>query len=308
MKADRHLRREQDCKAELVERIADMLCEDGVREALPGVHMARASRPSEPIHCMYPAALCVIVQGEKEVFIGNSVHRYDVNRYLLATIQLPAVSRIVHASIREPYLSLRVNLEPALVGSVIAEAGFVSEQATSTTNAVAVSTQDSDLLESCLRLVRCIRDPGEARFIAPLLKREIVFRLLVAEQGSRLRYLPALSGGSYAITMAIERLRSNFDQPLSIDALARELGMSPSAFHHQFRSITDQSPLQFQKQLRLLEARRLMLAEDMDAATAGYRVGYADASHFSRDYKKLFGLPPARDAERLKETVSSPKP
>lgn len=137
------------------------------------------------------------------------------------------------------------------------------------------------------------------------MKREIIFRLLTGEQGNRLRQMPMLAGNSHSIVRAIELLRTNVDRQLSIDSLARELGMSPSGFHHHFRTLTDMSPLQFQKQLRLQQARRLMLGENLDAATAGYRVGYSDASHFSRDYRKHFGLPPARDVERLRETTAA---
>ena len=149
----------------------------------------------------------------------------------------------------------------------------------------------------------CWTAPADARFLAPLVTREIVYRLLRGAQGGRLRHLAVLGGATHRIAAAVERLRQDFDQPLRIEDIARELGMSVSGFHHHFRAVTAMSPLQFQKQLRLQEARRLMLGEGLDAASAGYRVGYGDASHFTREYKRLFGAPPMRDVERLRHVA-----
>ena len=170
--------------------------------------------------------------------------------------------------------------------------------------AIDVSLLDAGLLDAAVRLVGLLDSPAEeARFLRPLLAREIVYRLLRGEQGSRLRHAAVLGGHGHRIARAIERLRKDFDRPLRIEDIARELGMSVSAFHHHFKAITAMSPLQFQKQVRLQEARRLMLGEDLDAASAGHRVGYGDASHFTREYKRLFGAPPARDVERLREAA-----
>ncbi|MEI2697447.1 MAG: AraC family transcriptional regulator [Microthrixaceae bacterium] len=166
-----------------------------------------------------------------------------------------------------------------------------------------VSALDGDLLDAVVRLVKVLDTPAEARFLAPLITREIVFRLLKGEQSDRLRHLATVGGNTHHIVRAIERFREEFDQPLRIDDVAQELGMSVSSFHHHFKAVTAISPLQFQKQLRLQEARRLMLGEQLDAASAGYRVGYDDASHFNREYKRLFGAPPIRDVERLRATA-----
>jgi AraC-like DNA-binding protein len=162
---------------------------------------------------------------------------------------------------------------------------------------------DAGLLDAVVRLVRLIDTPTEARVLAPLVTREIVYRLLMGEQADRLRHIAVLGGYTSPIARAIERLRKNFDQPLRVDDVAREIGMSVSGFHHHFKAVTAMSPLQFQKQMRLQEARRIMLGEHLDAASAGYRVGYDDASHFNREYKSLFGLPPMRDVERLREAT-----
>ena len=156
-----------------------------------------------------------------------------------------------------------------------------------------------------VRLVRLLDTPADARFVAPLAKREIVYRLLRGEQRGRLMQIAALGGSPHPITEAIERLRREFNRPLRIEDVARELGMSVSGFHHHFRALTAMSPLQFQKHLRLQEARRLMLGEGLDATSAGHRVGYSNASHFTREYKRLFGEPPARNVGRLRESTQS---
>jgi AraC-like DNA-binding protein len=183
------------------------------------------------------------------------------------------------------------------------EAGYVSPRSQAPVKAINVSPLDASLLDAVVRLVRLIDNPTEARVLAPLVTREIVYRLLRGEQADRLRHIAVLGGYTSPITRAIERLRKNFDQPLRIDDVAREIGMSVSGFHHHFKAVTAMSPLQFQKQMRLQEARRLMLGEHLDAASAAFRVGYDDASHFNREYKRLFGLPPMRDVERLRETA-----
>jgi AraC-like DNA-binding protein len=164
-----------------------------------------------------------------------------------------------------------------------------------------ISPLDAGLLDAVVRLVRLIDTPTEAGFLSPLIKREIIYRLLLGEQGDRLRHIALMGGYTSPIARAIERLRENFDQQLRIEDVAQEVGLSVSSFHQQFKAVTAQTPLQYQKQIRLQEARRLMLGEDLDATSTAYRVGYNDASHFNREYKRLFGLPPMRDVERLRE-------
>jgi AraC-like DNA-binding protein len=183
------------------------------------------------------------------------------------------------------------------------EAGLPSPRSEASVKAIDVSPLDPSLLDATVRLVRLLDSPREYRVLAPLVTREIVYRLLMGEQGGRLRHVAILGGQVHRIARAVERLRNDYDKPLRIDGLARELGMSVSGFHHHFKGVTAMSPLQFQKQLRLQEARRLMLGEDLDAASAGFRVGYEDASQFSREYKRLFGEPPMRDVERLREAT-----
>ncbi|NEP19570.1 MAG: AraC family transcriptional regulator [Leptolyngbya sp. SIO4C1] len=299
--AKREADRAQANQEELTERIAQAIQQDGTAEPLKGLHFKRASFPSECAHSISIPAFCVIAQGSKEVFLGSDRYQYDPMHYLLATIEMPIASQILDASPENPHLSLLLALDPALVSSVMVEAGYPPAQQGASVKAIDVSPLNADLLDAVVRLVRLIDSPTEAHVLAPLIKREIVYRLLMGEQGARLCQIAVFGGYTHHIARAVDRLRSDFNQPLRIETVAQELGMSVSSFHHHFKSVTAMSPLQFQKQLRLQEARRLMLGENLDATSAAYQVGYEDSSHFNREYKRLFGAPPIRDVERLRE-------
>ena len=299
----REIDRAQANREELTQRIAQAIRRDGTIEPLKGLHFNRASSPSECVHSVSIPAFCVIAQGSKEVLLGSDRYQYDPMHYLLGTVELPIASQILEATQEKPYLSLRLDLDPTLVGSVMVEAGYPSIQRGASVKAIDVSLLDADLLDATVRLIRLIDSPAEAHVLAPLIKREIIYRLLIGEQGARLRQIAVLGGYTHHIAKAVDRLRQDFNQPLRIENIAREFGMSVSGFHHHFKSVTAMSPLQFQKQLRLQEARRLMLGENLDATSAAYQVGYDDASHFNREYKRLFGAPPMRDVERLREAA-----
>ncbi len=287
---------------ELIERIERAVPDEGTQERIPGVRLRRANGPTELGHGASFPSFCVIAQGSKEVRLGERRYPYGAGHYLVATTVLPIASRIVEASPECPYLGCVVMLDPALVGSVMVEAGRPALRGASDVTAIDTCPIDDPLLDATVRLVRLLDHPEDARFLAPLIKRELVYRLLMGPQGDRVRQISTLGGESNRMADAISRLRSDYAKPLRIETMANELGMSVSGFHHHFKQVTAMSPLQFQKQLRLQEARRLLLSGDFDAATAGYRVGYDDASHFSRDYKRFFGDPPLRDVARLRTT------
>lgn len=290
-------------REELVERIARAIREDGTVDPLPGIRLYRFSSPTALLPGVFDPAFCVIAQGSKELYLGEESYRYDPYHYCLGTVELPIISQIIDASKERPYLSLRVELDPILVGSVMVEAGHQSSENNADVRAINVDSLEADLLDAVVRLVRLLDAPTEAPFLAPLITREIIFRLLRGKQGDRLHHIAVLSGYNSPIARVIERFHTHFDQPLQIENIARELGLSVSWFHHHFKAITGMSPLQFQKRLRLQEARRLMLGDGLDAASAAYRVGYHNAAHFNREYKGLFGLPPMRDIERLRGTT-----
>lgn len=288
-------------REELSERIARIIRQDGTVEPLLGLHLYRHSTPFETVYSVVGPSLCVVAQGSKEFLLGESRYRYDPAHFLLSTIDLPSVGQVIEASKERPFLSLRLELAPVVVGAVMMEANHILPPAsTSDSRAIAASPLDVDLLDAVLRLVRLVDSPSNAQVLLPLITREIVYRLLTGEQGARLRHMAMLGGYTTRIARAVERLRQDFDQPLRIEQLARELGMSVSGLHHHFRAVTEMSPLQYQKRLRLLEARRLLLVEDLDATSAALRVGYHNAAHFNREYKSLFGAPPIRDIRALR--------
>ncbi len=298
---DRAALRTQALREELAERVASAIRADGHAQPLPGLHLYRHSFPQETVYSVVEPSLCVVAQGSKEFLLGNSRYRYDPAHYLLSTVDLPSVGQVIDAAPARPFLSLRLELPPALVSAVLLESGHAALQpGAAEVRAVAASPLDADLLDAAVRLVRIVEAAATAPVLQPLITREIVYRLLLGEQGERLRHLVAVGGYTTRIARAIERLSRDLAQPQSIEQLARELGMSVSGLHHHFKAVTALSPLQYQKRLRLLEARRLLLGEDLDAATAAYRVGYRDASHFNREYKSLFGVPPMRDVQRLR--------
>lgn len=290
---------------ELAGRIARALPRDGTVEPQPGVHFRRHSSPTDRVYASAQPSFCLIAQGRKLIFLGEDKFRYDSAHYLITTMELPLAGEVVEASAERPYLSFRLVLDPTIATSVMVDSEIVHPRGDGSVIAVNVSPLDANLLDATLRLVRLIDAPNEYRVLAPLIVREIVYRLLTGAQGNRMRHLARFGGHAHRMARAVQTLRENFDRPLRIDDIARELGMSVSGFHAHFKTVTAMSPLQFQKQLRLQEARRLMFSENLDAAEAGFRVGYEDASHFNREYKRLFGNPPMRDIEGLRDMAGT---
>ncbi len=304
-KAERDTIRLQLYREELVELISQAIIDDGEVQVLEGVHLGRLSILGDKVYSVLEPSLCVIAQGSKVVFLGESRYQYDPFNYLLTTIELPRISQIVEVSRDKPYLSLRLVLDPNLVGSVMIEAGHNVPKRIPNAEATKVSPLNMELLDALVRLIRLIKDPEEAHILLPLIKREIIFRLLAGNQGGQLFHLTVSEGSTSSMAWAVEQLRKNFDQSFRIEDLAQELGMSVSSFYQHFKSVTAMTPLQFQKRVRLQEARRLMLGEDLDATSAAYRVGYNDAAHFNREYKNVFGKPPMRDVKQLREAAGT---
>ncbi len=286
--------------ARLIERQSPV---DGVHAtALPGVAFLRQSAPTgEPIHAVHEPALCVIVQGAKQVSLNGEIYSYDASRHLVVSVDLPISAQVTQATKNEPYLCVRMDLQPAQIAALILEAGLPASANRAGSRALAVAQTSPPLLDAVSRLVRLLDSPEDIRTLAPLAMREILYRLLKSEQGHQLRQIAATDGQTQRVARAIAWLKKHFDQPLRIEEIAKDLGMSVSSLHHHFKAVTAMSPLQYQKQLRLQEARRLMLVQDVDVATAGHRVGYESPSQFGREYSRLFGAPPARDLRRLRE-------
>lgn len=274
---------------------SDGSCETPV----PGLALYRASFPTEHDATVYEPSLCVVVQGEKEVLVGGEAFRYDPSHTLLVSVDLPATSRVIEASPKQPCLAVRIALDPAVVGELLADTPITSSVPESR-RGLAVAPLDAHLLDAIERLVALLDSPRDIRALAPLILREIVYRLLTGPQGARLRQIASAGAPAYRISQAIQWLKSHFTESFSVEALAKRVRLSPSSFHEHFKSITAMSPLQYQKQLRLQEARRLLLGESIDAADAAYRVGYESPSQFSREYRRMFGAPPRKDVAAIK--------
>jgi len=293
------------CRAELVELITQAQPEEGQVEVRPGLYLNRISSPYYAVHGILEPSCCVVAEGSKEVILGGESFQYDAAHYLIATMGVPAFARIVSATREKPYLSMRFLLDPAIVTSVILDSGIIRQDKKSSVDAKAVnvSTLDADMLDAALRLVRASKSAEEYRVLSPLILRELVYRLLISSQATRLNQIARFGDQDHRMVKAVRILSDRYTQPLRIEIIAHQLGMSISGFHAHFKAATNMTPVQFQKQLRLQEAQRLMLSESVDAGQAAYRVGYEDQSHFSRDYKRQYGAPPARHIAQLREII-----
>lgn len=286
--------------AGLLERFSEAHGDGMHATAITGLFVIRSSRPTDPLHGLQQPAVCIVAQGRKQVMAGRSVLTYDPAHYLVAAVEVPVVGQIVEASGAKPYLCLRFDLDPAAIAALIMEAPNNGGDGSAPGTSLAISRVTSALLDAAIRLVRLLDAPDDIAVLAPLAEREILYRLLTGEQAARLRQIAIAESRTQQVTRAIGWIKENFRAPFSVEALAAHAHMSPSTLHANFKAVTAMSPLQYQKQLRLQEARRLILSQSLDAAVAGHRVGYDSPSQFSREYKRLFGAPPARDIARLR--------
>ncbi|MBH0238911.1 AraC family transcriptional regulator [Methylobrevis albus] len=265
--------------------------------AVPRVAIGRQHGPTPPQPGLYEPMHCFVLQGRKRVTIGDRTLHYDQASYFVASVDLPVTSCVIEASPERPYLVLALSIDPARLSALIPEAPAAPEPETP---GFGVSPITRDLLEVWLRIVRLFETPEDIAALAPLAEQELLYRLLRGPQGGVLRQFARADSRLSRIRRAIGEIRADFDQPLRVEDLARRAGMSPASFHRHFKAVTALSPLRYQKTLRLQHARTLLIANE-EAARAAYAVGYESASQFSREYARLFGIPPARDAARLRE-------
>jgi len=270
--------------------------------AVPGLSLFRREEPTGPISGMYEPSVCLVAQGAKRVLLGDDTYVYDAHHYLITSVHLPTIVQIIDASPEKPYLGLRLTLDLREISQLMVDSNLPQPRAQQSSRGMATGEMTLQLLTAFQRLVDLLAEQQGIPILAPVIQREIIYRLLVGDQGERLRQIASMGSQSNQIARAIDWLKGNFTQQLSIDDLAAKASMSSSTFHHHFRSMTALSPLQYQKQLRLQEARRLMLAERMDAASAAFQVGYESPSQFSREYNRMFGAPPLRDIAKLRQT------
>ena len=271
--------------------------------AVPGLSLFRREGPTEPISGMYEPSICLVAQGAKRVLLGEDTYVYDARHYLITSVHLPTIVQIIEASPDKPYLGLRLTLDLREVSQLMVDSNLPQPRPQQSSRGMATGEVTLQLLTAFVRLIDLLADEKDIPILAPVIQREIIYRLLVGDQGERLRQIATAGSQSQHIAKAIGWLKNNYSLTISMDELAAEANMSTSTFHHHFRSLTALSPLQYQKQLRLQEARRLMLSESLDAATAAFQVGYESPSQFSREYSRLFGAPPLRDISNLRQIV-----
>ncbi|MEH2305284.1 AraC family transcriptional regulator [Nostoc sp.] len=286
--------------AALVTRHTDGKGDGFHKTAIEQLEFQRESSASTTLQGVCEPILAILVQGKKEALLGEETYCYGAAQYLVVSVDLPLSAFIVEATPEQPYLGFKLNLDPRQLCDIITAQTSVIEEKKNSVRGLFVSTVDAPLLDCAMRLTRLLDTPQDIPILAPMIIREIYYRLLMGEQGEAVRQIATSGSNMQRIAEVIKLIKADFTKPIRVEELAGQASMSPSSFHHHFKKVTSMSPLQYQKQLRLLEARRLMLAENSDAANAAYQVGYESPSQFSREYSRMFGAPPIRDIERLR--------
>lgn len=275
--------------------------------AVPGLAFFRREAATNPCACLVEPSLVMVSQGAKQMLAGERAFPYDCDHFLITSLDLPASSQVMQASADRPCLGLVLKLDVRMLGELIAQGALTAPESRAMSPCMALGEITPALLEPLQRLLALLDEPAVIPVLAPLLQREIHFRLLQSDQGVRLWQIASAGTQSYRISRAIEWLKENFAKALRIEDLAATVQMSASSFHAHFRQLTGMSPLQYQKWLRLNEAKRLMFNERLDAASAAFQVGYESPSQFSREYSRLFGAPPRRDIEdMLRKSAAAP--
>lgn len=282
----------------LVEKIAQS---DGdYNTEIPALMIYRRSSVSEPMPCIYGLGIGITVQGGKRVTLGNEIYDYGPSQSIVTSVDLPVVSYVTKASKDEPYLGVRLELDARMISQLAADIELPNATKNSMVRAISVVKLDEGVESALARLIMLLNEPSLISQLAPLIMQEIAIRLIKGEHGLTLRHLVTLGTPSHQIAKVMTWLKLNFSESLSMDDLAAKAHMSPTTFRQHFRAIAGMSPLQYQKNLRLQEARQLMMNNNLDAGSAAVRVGYESASQFSREYSRLFGEPPHRDISRIK--------
>ena len=269
---------------------------------VPGLHAIRLSRVNkECVHAVRLPSLCIAAQGAKTIIVGQDVYEYDPTRMIVFSVALPVAGQVTQASHSEPYLALKLDLDPQEIAELVLRVFPHGLPPAQERSAVYITPVDENIVNATTRLMECLANPGDASLLAPLVKDEILIRLLRSPIGVRVAQMGFAESSVQRVAKAISWLRENYSQPMKVEELAELVHMSVSSFHEHFKSVTSMSPLHYQKVLRLQEARRLMLSTIVDAGAASQRVGYLSASQFSREYSRFFGSAPTKDIARLRQ-------
>lgn len=266
---------------------------------VPSLQLMHATELTEPLESVYKPSICIVAQGAKTSSLSNETYRYDPSTYLVTSVDLPIKSQITEASLETPYLGIKLIFDANVILDIVKEMNHSLLVADKTFLGITISQTSHDLLESIVRLMKLLDTPQDIPILAPLVIREILYRVLQGEQGKHIHQFAIIGSHASKISQAIQLITKQYDQSLVIEQLAKSVNMSTSAFHKHFRRVTAMSPLQYQKVVRLQEARRLMLTECMQASEAAFRVGYESPSQFSREYSRKYGRPPMLDIQKL---------
>lgn len=272
--------------------------------SVPSLTLMHAARLSEPLESVYKPSICVVAQGAKTALLADETYRYDPSTYLVTSVDLPIIGKIVEASPETPYLSLKLGFDPDVILDIVKEMNRPAAVPAEASRGIAVNRTTPALLEALVRLLQLLDAPEDIPIVAPLVIREILYRVLQGEQGALIHSFAIIGSHAHSIAQAIRLINRQFDRPLAIEQLAKSVNMSTSAFHKHFKRVTAMSPLQYQKTVRLQEARRLMLTESVQASDAAFRVGYESPSQFSREYARVYGRPPMMDVQELRGSIA----
>ena len=285
---------------ELVRIVGGVSNQDGTHAtAIPGVNCIRLSEPNARLPSVYQPSLCVLVQGQKRVLLLDEIYDYRPSEYIVVSVDLPVIGEVTEGSPERPYLCLQIELEQRDLAEVLLQMRAPMSDSAATQRGIFVGQMEAALGDCVLRLARLLDAPEDIDLLAPIIKREIYYRLLTSQNGNIIAQLARTGSNMQRIALAIQQLKIDFSKNIKVDELAHQVGMSVSSFHAHFKTVTAMSPLQYQKRIRLMEARQIMLMEMQDAASTAYRVGYESPSQFSREYARVFGNPPGRDINRL---------
>ena len=285
-------------RVELVRKIGQRTPGEGdAQTEIPALRLYRRSISQSCVSAAYEPSLVVSVQGEKEITVGKTVYVMDGSNFLLTSVDLPVMSKVMKATKDTPILALILRLEMPMVREILSQQEFHALEEGKAARGMAIGTSSAELLDACCRMVDLLDTPADIPFLGTLVQREVIYRLLTSPQGRHLRAIATLGEQGQRLSKTVEWLRKNYAKPLRVEDLAEMARMGVSTLHHQFRSLTAMSPLQYQKQLRLHVARERMVNEGIDAASAAFEVGYESASQFSREYRRFFGMPPMRDVK-----------
>jgi len=294
---------------ELIALVSEFAPTDGGHDtAIPGLQLVRLNEPGALLPARYEPGLVIVVQGRKRATLGTQQLLYDALHHLVVSVTMLPLSQVIEAAPERPYLCVRLQADPREIGSLVAASSASSSEAlppATPAPGLELARTSPELLDATLRLLRLLKTPRDAPVLAPLVLREIHYRVLTGELGPRLRLLSLADSHAQRIARAIDLLKRRFAEPLRVEDVAKAAAMSPSSFYEHFKQVTMMSPLQYQKQLRLHHARILMLGQGLDVAEAGHRVGYESASQFSREYRRMFGAPPRTQVRQTRSVVAA---